>query len=105
MDTRPYAARGRDSNDALVVNPWNVTTLGEVVTDKVQISAAMEAVMRQDPLMGTAVAYYLGSHPEESRKSRARPAASRRLAGGKSIGANAYANPLFPGFYPWGGGA
>jgi hypothetical protein len=29
VDTRPYAARGRDSNDALVVNPWNVTTLGE----------------------------------------------------------------------------
>lgn len=37
-----------------------------VVNDKVQISAAMETAMRMDPESGTALAYYLGQHPEES---------------------------------------
>jgi hypothetical protein len=27
-DTRPYAARGRDSDEALIVNQWDVSTLG-----------------------------------------------------------------------------
>lgn len=34
--------------------------------DEVQISSAMEAVMRMDPAAGTALAYYLGQHPEKS---------------------------------------
>ena len=38
----------------------------EVVRDEVQISPAMEAVMRMDPEAGTALAYYMGQHPEES---------------------------------------
>ena len=37
-----------------------------VARDEVQISGAMEAVMRKDPNVGTALAYYLGQHPEES---------------------------------------
>jgi len=28
-DTRPYAARGRDSDEALIVHQWDVSTLGE----------------------------------------------------------------------------
>jgi hypothetical protein len=28
-DTRPYAARGRDSVEALVINRWDISTLGE----------------------------------------------------------------------------
>jgi len=38
----------------------------EVVRADVQISAAMESVMRMDPVSGTELAYYLGQHPEES---------------------------------------
>lgn len=37
-----------------------------VVNDKVQISAAMESIMRMNPEKGTALAYYMGQHPEES---------------------------------------
>ncbi len=40
----------------------------EVVRAEVQISKAMEAVMRMDPETGTALAYYLGQHPEESER-------------------------------------
>jgi hypothetical protein len=32
-DTRPYAARGRDSSDALVVNHWDVSSLGKKFLD------------------------------------------------------------------------
>jgi hypothetical protein len=28
-DTRPYAARGREADDALIVNRWDVSSLGE----------------------------------------------------------------------------
>lgn len=37
-----------------------------VVNEKVQISQAMESVMRMNPEKGTAIAYYLGQNPEES---------------------------------------
>lgn len=37
-----------------------------VLNDKVQISQAMESVMRMDADSGTALAYWLGKHPEES---------------------------------------
>lgn len=39
-----------------------------VARDEVKISAAMESVMRMDPVVGTSLAYYLGEHPEESLK-------------------------------------
>jgi hypothetical protein len=38
----------------------------DVVSDKTQISQAMESVMRMDAESGTALAYWLGKHPEES---------------------------------------
>ena len=34
-DTRPYAARGRDSDDSLVVNDWEVSALGKQFLDLV----------------------------------------------------------------------
>jgi hypothetical protein len=37
-----------------------------VARPEVQISGAMEAVLRMDPVAGTALAHYLGNHPEES---------------------------------------
>jgi hypothetical protein len=40
----------------------------EVVREEVKISVAMEAVMRMDPENGTALAYYMGQHPEESER-------------------------------------
>ena len=40
----------------------------EVLKPEVQISQAMEAVMRMDPETGTDLAYYLGQHPEESER-------------------------------------
>ena len=40
----------------------------EIVREEVKISAAMEAVMRMDPESGTALAYYMGQHPEESER-------------------------------------
>jgi hypothetical protein len=40
----------------------------EVVRAEVQISSAMEVVMRMDPETGTEIAYYLGQHPEESKR-------------------------------------
>jgi hypothetical protein len=40
----------------------------EVLKPEVQISQAMEAVMRMDPEAGTDLAYYMGQHPEESKK-------------------------------------
>ena len=40
----------------------------EVVRAEVKISSAMESVMRMDPEAGTALAYYLGQHPEESER-------------------------------------
>ncbi len=41
----------------------------EVVSNsEVKINSAMEAVMRMDPEAGTAIAYYLGQHPEESER-------------------------------------
>jgi hypothetical protein len=32
-DTRPYAARGRDSDDSLVINDWEVSSLGKQFLD------------------------------------------------------------------------
>jgi hypothetical protein len=39
-----------------------------VARPEVKISAAMESVMRMDPESGTALAYYLGEHPEDSER-------------------------------------
>jgi hypothetical protein len=55
-------------------NEWNRAAsrfpdYNEVVANPaVKISAAMESVMRMDPEDGTALAYYLGQHPEESEQ-------------------------------------
>lgn len=32
-DVRPYAARGRDSDDSLVINDWEVSGLGKQFLD------------------------------------------------------------------------
>lgn len=34
-DTRPYAARNRESDDALVINDWDVSSLGKQFLDLV----------------------------------------------------------------------
>ena len=57
----------------------------EVVRAEVKISAAMESVMRMDPESGTALAYYMGQHPEESERIARLPLAANEQQWGTAL--------------------
>jgi len=70
---RQQAQQEQERQKAAAQDEWNrqasrYPDFNEVVTDECKISTAMEAVMRMDPETGTALAYYLGQHPEESEQ-------------------------------------
>ena len=67
------AQQEQERQKAAAQDEWNrqasrYPDFNEVVTDACKISTAMETVMRMDPETGTALAYYLGQHPEESEQ-------------------------------------
>ncbi len=67
-----HVAKEAETAKAAAQADWNkaasrFANYNEVVRAEVQISPAMEVVMRMDPEVGTELAMWLGAHPEESK--------------------------------------